>query len=491
MFNIGAVGKSGESEQGNAKRAVMAKYRSRLMGLGIAAAVAACPSIVRAQTLPATTEATESEAVGPLRIQVTAVQGGTQYRLNPDTKWQTLAAGVELPEGVEFRTGPKGTIQFTVGTDQVYRVDRLTAAKILRAALLPDGTIKTDVGMTYGRVSKDVDLATHPHQDRIISPSSTLAVRGTRVALYDQPPYEPEAISLTGAAVFQNLHGQLVQLGSKGSGPETVDGDSTSPAEYQLQNAPVDPQGRFAGRTLTEQQGLANVLNGLQGTQLGVFQGIQGQIGAGIFKDRIMSVTGVTIATGELQFIATWNSSTPLSVVDLTVVSSKDDVVNPFNLTSADGGFFLPGPNHGNIANQNNNTFGTETVEFGSTLASSTFPPGPYIINLTLTGTTTQSLAENQSITANVSLFPEQVSAQTIVNNRTQSTTTLAHSASTTLSVSNPSQTYLVTTPITANQATPVLTSANAEQLIQQALSSQISSGTAGQTVRAASRKRP
>jgi hypothetical protein len=205
-----------------------------------------------------------AQATGPaaggesLRIHVTAVAGTAQYRPEGEAKWKPLKPDLDLPEGVEFRTGPKGTIQFTVGTDTVYRVDRLTVAKILRASLTPEGTIKTDVGMQYGRVSKDVDAPERPHDDTIVSPSSTLAVRGTRVSLYDQPPYAPEAVSLTGRAVFENAKRQKVAFGAKGEGTAAVTGDKTDPAGNALDKSVVDPSIAYA-RTDTENAFLANL----------------------------------------------------------------------------------------------------------------------------------------------------------------------------------------------------------------------------------------
>ena len=54
--------------------------------------------------------------------------------------------------------------------------------------------------MKYGRTHYDIEGAGLEHQSSIISPSSTLAVRGTNVSLFDQPPFKPEAISYTGRA---------------------------------------------------------------------------------------------------------------------------------------------------------------------------------------------------------------------------------------------------------------------------------------------------
>jgi hypothetical protein len=225
----------------------------RVMGLAMLVLLAALP--LWAQT---SNPSDSNSATGPLKISVLQVQGGAQFRPDAQTKWQALKAGGVFAEGVEFRTGPKGTIQFTVGTDQVYRVDRLTAVKVLRANLGPDGTIRTDVGMEYGRVSKDVDSPVRPHEDTIVSPSSTLAVRGTQVSLYDQPPYEPEAVSLTGAAVFSSLGRQLSAFGAKAQGTAAVTASHPDSANNSIVSSLVDPSTANA-RTAAEQQLLPDV----------------------------------------------------------------------------------------------------------------------------------------------------------------------------------------------------------------------------------------
>jgi len=245
----------------------------RMRGFTASVLASVICAAIAASWAPAQTSGPSAGTTGggtALRIHVTAVQGGGQFRPDANSKWQKATEGLDLPEGVELRTGPKGSIQFTVGTDQIFRVDRLTVVKVLRANLMDDGTIRTDVGMTYGRVSKDVDLPVHPHVDTIISPSTTLAVRGTHVSSYDQPPYTPQAWSLTGAATWRNTNGQLVYFGSKGGGTSTVAGNTTGAGQYQLHEILLDPLGEFSGRTGTETQFLLNTPGGLIETQVGV-----------------------------------------------------------------------------------------------------------------------------------------------------------------------------------------------------------------------------
>jgi hypothetical protein len=272
--------------------------------LAVAVMMVAGATPLMAQTSnPATSPAVAQP--GALRITVVAVQGGAQYRNDGDTKWHALTADAHLVEGVEFRTGPKGTIQFTVGTDQIYRVDRLTVLKVLRAVLGADGTIKTDVGMEYGRVSKDVDAPIRPHDDTIVTPSSTLAVRGTRVSLYDQPPYEPEAISLTGAAVFASLGNQLSAFGAKNQGKAVVTAANPNAASNAINTTIVDPSDSNA-RTPSEQKLLADVITN------GSVVNVNNPVTLPVVSNTGFPATTqlMNLYSGDLIFYVRWNTDT-------------------------------------------------------------------------------------------------------------------------------------------------------------------------------------
>lgn len=373
---------------------------SRIASILLAATCTIATIPAPAQTTTPTTNATDE--AGPLRVHVTAVQGGAQFRPDPQTKWQTLKPDVDLTEGVEIRTGPKGSVQFIVGVDQVFRVDRLTTFKLLRAALLPDGTIKTDVGMQYGRVSKDVDAAQHPHLDTIVTPSSTLAVRGTRVSLYDQPPYAPEAVSLTGAAVYTNIHGLLVQFGAKGGGTVKLDSSSSSAADYALKSEPVDPKGTFSAQTVDEQI-IAN-LPGLSGAGLGVFSSIESQIASG------QTIAGFTVGgLGELrdvlQFPIIWNNSGTsafTTMVDLSIKDPAGMVYTLNNVPSLDNAKGpRPGASHGYAGSNvsNSNGFGQQEIDFFSPIFS-----GLYTITVSIDHQTLQQHPTAQ-IVAGVGVF--------------------------------------------------------------------------------------
>jgi hypothetical protein len=391
-----------------------------------------------AQTRPTAKTSTTAPAAftpGPLRIHVTAVQGGAQYRLPGQNKWQILTVGINLAEGVEFRTGPQGAIQFTVGTDEVYRIDRLTAARILRASLRPDGTIQTDLGMTYGRVSKDVDAPVRPHQDEIVTPNSTLAVRGTRVSIYDQPPYTPQAISLTGAAIYRNIRGELVQLGSKGGGLAFISGNATNVPQQQIENTSVDPNGGFAGRTGPEAQQLATALSRLPVGGPGVF----GPLVRGTATPAT-TILGTLPMVGILEFPMYWTGS-PFSVVDFSVTSPLGETVSYAKPTAPSGGVYVTSAG-GPVANQSG--LGEQDINWGT--ITGTFPAGTYKITETLKGTSTQTLAQNpQTAVTTYTYAIQATSTGSAIENPVQTQT---------LNAGNPTVTYNVKTPLTGGTST-------------------------------------
>jgi hypothetical protein len=317
---------------------------------------------------------------GPLNITVTAIQGGTQFRPDGQSKWQTLTAGAQLAEGVEFRTGPKGAIQFTVGTDQVYRVDRLTVVKVLRANLGADGTIKTDVGMEYGRVSKDVDAPVRPHDDTIVTPSSTLAVRGTRVSLYDQPPYEPEAVSLTGAAVFQSLGNTLSAFGAKNQGTAAVSSNHPDAAGNALNSRIVDPSSANA-RTPSEQTLLPDVIGN------GAVINVNNPDTFPTVSNTGFPSTGQlkSLYPGDLVFYIRWDTNTHVEL-SLRVTGVQGEYIQPVLPlgTSPSGGHILfdnlGGPTGGyevivypNLNFPDNKTYNLEALNVGSVPTTVTF----------------------------------------------------------------------------------------------------------------------
>ncbi len=166
--------------------------------------------------------------VRSLNATITGVEGIVQVRDGDTDPWKPAKVGMTLGEGAEFRTGPKSAVRFQIPPDQVVSLDRLGTVKLIEAIKSSD-RVKTDLGMKYGRVRYDIESAGLVHDSTIHSPGATLAVRGTKVSLYDQPPFTPQAVSLTGVARFRNSKNQYVKLG--GDGKATINSDQDSVAQ--------------------------------------------------------------------------------------------------------------------------------------------------------------------------------------------------------------------------------------------------------------------
>lgn len=403
--------------------------------LKLAWAMALCISV------SAAAQSTTQSAVecGPLLIHITAVLGGAQYRLGPNDKWQRVTEGLDLQEGVELRTGPRGTIQFTIGTDQICRVDRLSVVKVLRADLLPDGTIKTDVGLNYGRISKDVDEPKRTHDDTIVSPAATMAVRGTHVSLYDQPPYDPEAVSLTGAALFRTWTGFPVHLGAKGEGTAAVTGDAPGAAQNQIQTSDIAPKGFFCGTTPPEQT--------VETSQPGGPAGDYGSASAFYGEKTILAQIAESsrFVLGTLDFTLNWSSSTPQTVVDLAVTSPLRETVSPAQTTAPSGGAYLGSDAASSVADLQGNYDGLEAISWNS-MKNNNFPTGTYTITETFRGVSTgmSVVSSPGPVTTNlvISQIPPTGGGQT--NYVYGNPVTLTHDDST--------ATFTIKTPITLGQ---------------------------------------
>lgn len=220
---------------------------------------AAIPAFAVPATAPAAAPATRAALPGDngsvvaLRVVVAAVQGMVQVRDAADQPWRKAEVGMEVGENAEFRTGPRSSVTCQIPPDQTFVIDRLGVMRVAEAVRSGDRT-RTELIMKYGRTQYSIEAAGAQHESTIRSPSSTLAVRGTVVSLYDQPPFTPEARSFTGRAVFGTAKREIA-LGARGRGARVLAG-SGSAAETALNESVVDP--RFAAaRTNSEAQFIA------------------------------------------------------------------------------------------------------------------------------------------------------------------------------------------------------------------------------------------
>jgi hypothetical protein len=221
-----------KSSTSAARRRTALSLATALLALSPLALVAQSPAQSPAQTpatqpAPAPGKAAASETL-PLRVTVTAVQGMVQVRAAEDQPWKVAEPGMELGQGADFRTGPRSAVQFRIPPDQTITLDRLGTVKVINA-VREAGTLKTDIGMRYGRTRFDVEgSGGESHEASIRSPSATLAIRGTIAVLYDQGFYEPQYTSLS-HVVDRQKNGTSTPFG--GDEPATFGESDAGPAE--------------------------------------------------------------------------------------------------------------------------------------------------------------------------------------------------------------------------------------------------------------------
>jgi hypothetical protein len=222
---------------------------TRIVGaMAVGLGVLVCAQALRAEPTTSISATTQS---GPMAITVTGVVGNVQVREGSDKPWQKAVVGMAVTEGAEFRTGPRSAVRVLIPPDQTISLDRLGVVKLMQA--MKDGNVvKTKVGMPYGRTRYDIEEAGIEHQSELVSPSSTLAIRGTKVSIYDQPPFAPSAVSLTGRALYTSAKRQIA-FGGKGQGKTNVDSQNDSPGQVSLLQTFVDPNSHF-GRPDADQK---------------------------------------------------------------------------------------------------------------------------------------------------------------------------------------------------------------------------------------------
>jgi hypothetical protein len=301
---------------------------------------AAPPASQPAGDAPARPKAT-AEDPAQLTVVVTGVEGDVQVRAKRGEKWQPAKVNMRLTGTAEFRTGARSAVRFTIPPDQTYTLDRLGSTKVVQA--IYDGSkVKTDVGLEKGRLRYDLvrGAAANPepsdddaelaleieeagveYDSTIRSPNAALAVRGTLVSLYDQPPFAPEAISLTGRAVFQNTRRQLVAFG--GQAKAAVRGQQTSAAEQAFEVATLDPNSPVTQNDFdTRQESLV--------IQRGGFSRGDVLVGDSGVTDADLLNPALGLLPGELNFVLRWDGGPERKLADLNLA-----VISPLSTAGA------------------------------------------------------------------------------------------------------------------------------------------------------------
>jgi len=221
---------------------------------------------------PATAASAES---AELQATIVTIQGRVQVRDEDDQPWRVAEVGMNVGAGAEFRTGPRSTVQFAIPPDQVVTIGSLSTVKLL-TALQRGQTVKTDLGMRYGRTSYNVQAAGITHEATIQTASATLAVEGTRSMFAEDrsSAFAPRMGTFDTRAFLRKRGEQIGQrVGGEGQGSAEATPD-LSVAALALGDTALNP----SGVTLTQAE--TAILNAFQAT--GGFAGAGSSDGLGI-----------------------------------------------------------------------------------------------------------------------------------------------------------------------------------------------------------------
>jgi hypothetical protein len=217
------------------------KYASKLvLGLICTPWLMAMPLMAASTTRPTAQASSQPGGAVSMHIFVVAVNGLVQVRAADEQPWLVASTNMILPEGAELRTGPHSSVTCFIPPDQTFTLDRLGTVRVADA-FRNGNMVKTDLLMKYGRTHYDIQSAGLEHEASITSPSSTLAVRGTTVSLYDQPPFVPLAISYTGRAQFTYNH-STVSVGTKHGTLAKALAGTDGAAQTGVTDTVVDPR---------------------------------------------------------------------------------------------------------------------------------------------------------------------------------------------------------------------------------------------------------
>jgi hypothetical protein len=142
------------------------------------------PSLVaRAQDAASPTPQAEPKSLQAIVIDV---EGKARWRPTADGAWRDAKVNDLLDPGAEVRTGLRSRLTMRVGRNATVLVDSGTAMELPRVAMDGD-TLRTTAMVRSGRVDFKVDKVGYANDFQVVTPQTTLAVRGTGFSLSTGP----------------------------------------------------------------------------------------------------------------------------------------------------------------------------------------------------------------------------------------------------------------------------------------------------------------
>ena len=285
--------------------------------------------IAEPETRPATVPAT-GPAAGPPAIRIRRVEGNSvEVRLTEGGLWQPAREGMTLRLGSGLRTGPDGVamieiapvpVNFQAKEGQIV-VDRMS---LLRIRDLNDFELKGRARYKLDPISPvRLEDEGREHGGAFRGPNSTLAVRGTDVVIFDQPPFKAMGACVTGTAFYRNRDNRFVPFGKPASNGEErrMMRDDQNAAEYEKDQTVVDPSIRRA-RDADESRLLDQLVARGAVTTFDRGRGITVVRGGRPLPDRVLRRS----LPGDLNFVVRWGQDANL---DITVGNEFGELLHP------------------------------------------------------------------------------------------------------------------------------------------------------------------
>ncbi len=149
------------------------------------------PVVLAQDAAPAETKSTDA----PLQAIFMEVQGKVRWRAGEQSPWKEAAVNDLVDAGAEIRTGLKSRAALRVGKNATVLVDAGTSFQLPQ--IVQDGeTLRTLASVKTGRVDFKVDKVGFSNDFKVITPQTTLSVRGTGFGVNSGPL---NGVEVTGA----------------------------------------------------------------------------------------------------------------------------------------------------------------------------------------------------------------------------------------------------------------------------------------------------
>jgi hypothetical protein len=163
---------------------------ARLFILALGVACSGLPASVALAQAPSAPAAAPVPSTKPLTAVFIDVSGKVQWRAKDGDPWQDAKLKDEVAAGVEIRTGLRSRSALRVGQNATVLID----AGTLPAVMQEGSTLRTTCAVKHGRADFKVDEVGMTNDFRVVTPSTTLAVRGTGFGVSSGPLKQVEVV---------------------------------------------------------------------------------------------------------------------------------------------------------------------------------------------------------------------------------------------------------------------------------------------------------